>query len=81
VVELKGVNTISLLCLLLLTDFNKNASFRPNMLNYLNTTLTFGNQTNDNCINRKVQCRPTCSFIHSFSCPLFLRGESRGQQP
>ena len=49
----------SLLCLILLTDFHKNARFRPNMLNYLNTTLTFGKQTKDNFINRKVQCRPT----------------------
>ena len=32
----------SLLFLILLTDFHKNSSFRPNMLNYLNTTCTFG---------------------------------------
>jgi len=40
------------------------------MLNYLNTTFTFGKQTKDSFINRKFQCRPTYSFIHSFSCPL-----------
>jgi len=47
----------------------------------LNTTITFGKQTKDNFITRKVQCRRTHSFIHSFSCPLFLWGESRGQPP
>jgi len=67
----------SLLCLILLTHFHKNASLHPNMLNYLNTTCVFGKQTKDNFINRKVQCRPTHSFIYSFSCPLFL-WESRG---
>jgi len=51
------------------------------MLNYLNTTFTFGKQTKDNFINRKVQSRPTYSFIHSFWCLLFVCGESRGQQP
>ena len=66
----------SLLCLILLTDFHKNASFRPNMLKCLNTTFTFRKQTKDNFINRKVQCRCTCSFIYSFSCPLFLFRES-----
>ena len=60
----------SLLCLILLTDFHKNSSVHPNMLNYLNTTFTFGKQTKDSFINRKFQCRPTYSFIHSFSCPL-----------
>jgi len=70
----------SLLCLILLTHFHKNASLHPNMLNYLNTTCVFGKQTKDNFINRKVQCRPTHSFIYSFSCPLFLWGESWGQQ-
>ena len=49
----------SLLCLILLTDFHEKAGFRPNMLNYLNTTFTFGKQAKDNFINRKVQCRPT----------------------
>jgi len=39
------------------THFHKNASFRLNMLNYLNTTFLFGKQTKDNFINRKVQCR------------------------
>ena len=39
------------------------------------------NKLKINFINRMVQCRPTHSFIHSFSCPLFLSGESRGQQP
>jgi len=70
----------SLLCLILLTDFHKNAGFRPIMLNYLNTALTFGKQTKDNFINGKVQCRYV-RYAHSFSCPLFLWGESRGQQP
>ena len=78
VVELQGVNTIFLLCLILLTQFHKNASSRPNMLDYLNTTFTFGKQTKDNFINSKVQiCWCIYSFIYSFSCPLFLR-ESRG---
>jgi len=38
VVELLGVNTIfpSTVCLILLRHFHKNASFRPDMLNYLN---------------------------------------------
>jgi len=55
----------SLLCLILLSDFHKNASFRPNMLNYLNTIFTFGKQTEDNFINRKFQCTPaTHSFTH-----------------
>jgi len=71
----------SLSYLILLAYFHKNPSFSPIMLNYLNTTLTFGKQTEDNFINRKVQCRPTHSFICSFSCQLFLWGESRGQQP
>jgi len=47
----------------------------------LNTTFTFGKQTKDNFINTKVKCRRTYSFIYSFSCPLFLCGELRGQQP
>jgi len=62
----------SLLCLILLMHFHKNASFHPNMLNYLNTTFTFGKQTKDNFINRKVHCRPTHPFIYSYSCPHFL---------
>ena len=45
----------SLLRLILLTDFHKNASFRPNVLNYLNATFIFGKQTKDNFINRKFQ--------------------------
>jgi len=83
VVELQGVNTIfpSTVCLILLTNFHKNASFHPGMLNYLNTTFTFGKQTKDNFINRRVQCRPTYSFIHSFWCPLFLLEESPEPQP
>jgi len=44
----------SLLCLILLTDFQKNARFYPNTLNYLNTTFTFGKQTEDNFTNIKV---------------------------
>ena len=70
----------SLLCLIFLIDFHKKASFCPIMLNYLNTTFTFGKQTEDTFINRNFHCRPTYSFIHSFSCPLFLWEESRGQQ-
>ena len=66
----------SLLCLILLTDFLKNASFPPNMLNYLNTTFTFGKQITDNFINRKVQCRPTYSFTHFRARVSY--GESRG---
>jgi len=69
----------SLLCLILFTHFYKNASFQPNMRNYLNTTFTFGKQINDKFINRKVQCRPQHQFIFSFLCPIFLWGESRGQ--
>ena len=68
---------LSLLCLIFLIDFRKNANFCPNMLNYLNTTLTFGKQTKDTFINRNFHCRPRYSFVHSFSCPLFP-GESRG---
>jgi len=70
----------SLLCLILLTYFHKNTSFRPNMPNYLNTTFTFGKQTKDNFINRKVQCRSTHSFTHSFahSRACFFFGESHG---
>jgi len=49
------------------------------MRNYLNTTFTFGKQINDKFINRKVQCRPQHQFIFSFLCPIFLWGESRGQ--
>ena len=64
----------SLLCLIRLSDFHKNTSFRPNMLNYLNTAFTFGKQTKDNFINRKFQCRP------AFSCPVFLWGESCEKQ-
>jgi len=69
------------LCLTLLTHFHESARFRPNMLNHLNTTFTFGKQTKDNFINRKVQCRPSHSFIFSFSCPLFFSGETWGLQP
>ena len=76
-VELYGVNTISPLCLIL--DFHKNASFPENMLNYLNTTLTFGKQTKDNLINTKFQYKPTYSFTH-FRAHFLLR-ESREQQP
>ena len=48
-IELYGVNTVfpSTICLILLTDFHKNASFRPDMLVGLNTTFTFGKQTKD----------------------------------
>jgi len=70
--------SFSLLCVILLTHFHKNASFRPNMLNCWNTTFTFGKWTKDNFINRTVQCRRTCSFIYSFSGPLFLFRESWG---
>jgi len=54
----------SLLCLILLANFHKNASFCPNVLNYLSKTFTFGKQPNDNFGYRKVQCRPTYSFTH-----------------
>jgi len=67
----------SFLCLIFLTDFRKKASFHPTGLNHLNTTFTFGKQTKDTFINRNSQCRPTYSFIHLFSCPIFL-GKSRG---
>ena len=80
-VELKGGNTIFPSMSDTCTDFYKNASFRPNMLNYLNTTFTFGKQSKDNIINRKFQCRPAYSVIHSFLCPVFLWGVSRGQIP
>jgi len=62
----------SLLCLILSNHIHKNASFHPSIPNYLNAIFTFAKQTKDNFINRKVQCRPTYSLIHSFSCPLFL---------
>jgi len=51
------------------------------MLNYLDTTFTFGKQSKDNFINRKFQFRPAYSFIHWFLCQLYLWRESRGQQP
>ena len=68
---------ISLLCLILLIDFYKSANVRPNMLNYLKSTFTCGKQTKDNFINIKIQYRPAYLFIHSFSCPFCLWGESR----
>ena len=61
----------SLLCLIILTGFHRNASFRRNMLNYLNTTSTFCKQTKDNLINRKFQYRPRPSGV--------ARGGGRGQ--
>ena len=48
----------SLLCLILSTDFHKNTHFRPNMLNNLNMTFTFGKQTKDNFMKRKFKRRP-----------------------
>ena len=60
--------------------FSQKRKF-PSRYAYLNTTFTFGTQAEDNFLNRKVRCRRTYSFIHSFWCPLFLWGESRGQQP
>ena len=68
----------SLLCLILLTHFHKNANFRPNMLNCLKRTFTFGKETKDNFINRKVQGRRTCSFIYNLSCPVTYAGSFRG---
>jgi len=68
----------SLLYLIRLTDFRKKASVRPNVLNYSNTTFTFGKQTKDNCINRKFQCGPAHSFIFVTGFPL---GRVAGQQP
>ena len=61
----------SLLCLVLLTDFHKHASFRSNILNYLTMTFTLGKQTKDNVINRKFQCWPAHSLNHSF---IFIPG-------
>ena len=58
--------------------FHKNASFRPNMLNYLNTTFTFGKQTKWNFINRKVQCRPTYAFHLLIFVPAFPFGRAVG---
>jgi len=75
--SLRVSTPFSLLCLILLTDFHKNSSFPPNMLNYLNTTFTFGKQIKDNFINRKVEYRPTYSFTHFRAS--FSYGESRGQ--
>jgi len=72
--------TFSLLCMIFLTGFYKTTSFRPSMLNCFNTTFTLVKQSKDKFINKKVRCRPTYSFIHSFSCPLFL-GRVEGQQP
>jgi len=60
----------------LLIDFHKKASFRPNMLNYLNATFTFGKQTKDTFMTRKFQCGPTYSFTNF--CARFCFGESRG---
>jgi len=74
--SLRVSTPFSLLCLILLTDFHKNASFPPNMLIYLNTTFTFGKQIKHNFINRKVECRPTYSFTHFRA--RFTYGESRG---
>jgi len=68
----------SLLCLILFTDFHKNASFRPKMLNYLKTTFTFGKQTKDKFVNGKVQCKPTI-LIHSLIfVPVFSLGRVAG---
>jgi len=50
------------------------------MLNYFNSTFTFGKPTKDNSLNRKVRCRLTYSFIHSFSCLLFNWRDSWGQR-
>jgi len=61
-------------------SYSQKRKFRPNVLNYLNATFTFGKLTKDNFINRKVQCRPIYSLIHLFSCPLFLWEGSREQQ-
>ena len=64
----------SLLCVILLTDFHENTSF--NTPNYLNTTFTFCEK-----IKTILQIESFSVHIHSFSCPLFLWGESRVQQP
>jgi len=64
-------------CLILLTDFHKNASFRQNMLNCFNTTFTFGKQTKDSFINRKFQCRRSYYSLSHFRSR-FSFGESRG---
>jgi len=67
----------SLLCLILLTDFHKTASF--NTPNYLNTTFTFGKKIKTILWIESFSVH-IHSFIHSFPCPLFLWGGSRGQQ-
>jgi len=56
--------SFSLLYLIRLTDFRKKACFRPNVLNYLNKTFTFGKHTKDSDRNRNFQRRPAHSFIH-----------------
>jgi len=59
----------SLLSFILLTDFRKNASFRPYMLNKLSTTFIFGKQTKNNFNSERFNAG---LFIHSFLCLFFL---------
>jgi len=70
----------SLLCLIHFNWFSQKHKFPSKYAYYLNSILTFDEQTKDNFINIMFQCRPTCSFIHSISCPLFFWRESQGQQ-
>jgi len=58
VVEFLGVKTIFPSLSDTFKPFSQKCKYRPNTLNYLNTTFNFGKQTKDNFINRKVQCRP-----------------------
>jgi len=54
----------SLLCLILLTHFHESASFRPSMLNRLNTTFTFGKQTNKRQFHKQEGSMWACTLIH-----------------
>jgi len=75
VVELEGVNTIFPSMSDTFNWFPQKRKF-PSKYAYSNRTFTFGKQTTDNFIYKKVQWRSTHSFIFSFSCRFFF-GESR----
>ena len=67
----------SILSLILLNHIHKNAVFRPNILNYLNTAFTFGKRTKDTFINRTIQ------YVYEFTdslifVPTFLGGRVMG---
>jgi len=67
----------SILSLILLNHIHKNAVFRPNILNYLNTAFTFGKRTKDTFINRTIQ------YVYEFTdslifVPAFFWGEGHG---